>query len=32
LAPRIFPYLYFDFTHPLDAPEDPPEETLAILP
>jgi membrane protein required for colicin V production len=28
LAPMIFPYLHFDFTHPLDAPEEPREEIL----
>jgi membrane protein required for colicin V production len=28
LAPLIFPYLHFDFTHPLDVPEAPREEIL----
>ncbi len=28
LAPLLFPYLHFDFTHPLDAPEEPREEIL----
>ncbi len=26
LAPLLFPYLHFDFTHPLDVPEEPQEE------
>jgi len=28
LTPLLFPYLHFDFTHPLDAPEEPREEIL----
>ncbi len=28
LAPLIFPYLHFDFTHPLDAPDAPAEEII----
>jgi membrane protein required for colicin V production len=28
LAPIVFPYLHFDFTHPLDAPERPKDEIL----
>jgi membrane protein required for colicin V production len=29
LAPLLFPYLHFDFTHPLDAPDAPPNEIIA---
>ena len=28
LAPLLFPYLHFDFTHPLDAPDEPDEEII----
>ena len=28
LAPLLFPYLHFDYTHPLDVPESPGEEIL----
>ncbi|MGD2033736.1 MAG: CvpA family protein [Bacteroidales bacterium] len=28
LAPLLFPYLHFDFTHPLDVPDEPDEEII----
>lgn len=28
LAPLLFPYLHFDFTHPLDVPDEPTEEII----
>ncbi len=28
LAPMLFPYLHFDFTHPFDAPDEPTEEII----
>ncbi len=28
LAPMLFPYLHFDFTHPLDVPDEPTEEII----
>ena len=28
LAPLLFPYLHFDFTHPLDVPDEPSQEIL----
>jgi len=32
IAPKVFPYLYFDFTHPLDTPKDDPvEDTIALF-
>jgi membrane protein required for colicin V production len=28
LAPLLFPYLHFDFTHPLDVPDEPSEDII----
>ncbi|MBN2522504.1 MAG: CvpA family protein [Bacteroidales bacterium] len=28
LAPMLFPYLHFDFTHPFDSPDEPSEEII----
>ncbi len=31
LAPMIFPYLHFDFTHPFDAPDEPDQSSEEII-